>query len=492
MYKSNSIDLYKTFMNNILNNKNSKKNLTLKDNPIITDSQKIKRMYSFFQPAIFIAIYLLYFASYLGRKSLCIGFNGETGARAVLNLPNNTYAILGMIYYGAYMCGKFLGGIIADRSNIRFTLPLSILISSLFSGGIAVAGYLSSASILTSKTSIAMFMYITWGISAFIQSLTFPMCAKALVYWYSNKNRAYIWSCFSTSMEIGSACSLLLAGFLLQFHSWESVFIIPAILGCSASILGFILVRDKPSTLDLPDVEAYLGNKVTTEKQSEEEDTRTYWEIFVSDIIKNKVLWVLSLTYICVYILRVGTVDWIPKICMESSGASPIMASLPVVILSICGIFGTLSISFVSEKIFKGRRTPAIICYFVITIISLVVFRLIFPFGNKSIITVPNPFYNIIMFILMTFAGIGIYGPQMMVGGIAAIETGSKKVSATISGITGSVGYLGSIISSFFGVFADKWGYEFLTNIWIASGVIGIFLILSIWDMKTAKDYSRK
>ena len=479
-------------MKNTLNNENLKEGLTLKENLIITDSQKIKRMYSILQPAIFIAIYLLYFASYLGRKSLCIGFNGEAGARAVLNLPSNTYAILGMIYYAAYMCGKFLGGIIADRSNIRLTLPLSILVSSLFSAGIAVAGYLNSASILTTQTSVVMFMYITWGISAFIQSLTFPMCAKALVYWYSNKNRAYIWACFSTSMEIGSACSLLLAGFLLQFHSWESVFIIPAILGCSASIIGFLLVRDKPSTLGLPDVETYLGNKVKVEENNEEEDKRTYWEIFISDIIKNKVLWILSLTYICVYILRVGTVDWIPKICMESSGSSPIMASLPVVILSICGIFGTLSISFVSEKIFKGRRTPAIVCYFLITIICLIIFRVIFPFGNKPIISISEPFYTITMFILMAFAGIGIYGPQMMVGGIAAIETGSKKVSATISGITGSVGYLGSIISSFFGVFSDKWGYEFLTNIWILSGVLGIFLIISIWNMKTAQDYSRE
>ena len=484
-------------MKNALNNQNFQESLTLKDKSIITDSQKIKRMYTILQPAIFIAIYLLYFASYLGRKSLCIGFNGDSGARAILNLPNNTYAILGMIYYAAYMCGKFLGGIIADRSNIRFTLPISIFISSAFSAGIAVAGYLSSVHILNSTSSITMFMYITWGISAFIQSLTFPMCAKALVYWYSNKNRAYIWACFSTSTEIGSACSLLLAGFLLQFHSWESVFIIPAILGCSASIVGFLLVRDKPSTLGLPDVETYLGNKPKNEEQSEtapqeeKEDTRTYKEIFISDIIKNKVLWVLSLTYICVYILRVGTVDWIPKICMESSGSSPVMASLPVVILSICGIFGTLSISFVSEKIFKGRRTPAIVCYFLLTIICLLIFRLIFPFGNKPIISIPEPYYTITMFTLMAFSGIGIYGPQMMVGGIAAIETGSKKVSATISGITGSVGYLGSIISSFFGVFSDKWGYEFLTNIWIISGVVGIFLIISIWDMKTDKDYSR-
>ncbi len=460
------------------------------------DKNKIKKLYTIMQTVIFIVMYLMYFVSYLGRKSLAIGFNGSTGARVALGLPSNTYAILGMIYYAAYMCGKFLGGILADKSSIRIALPLSIFTSSVFSAGIAIAGYLNKASLLTSTESISMFIYITWGIAAFIQSLTFPMCAKALVYWYSNKNRAYIWAYFSTSGEIGSACSLILSGFLLQYYSWEAVFIVPALLGGLTSILGLFILRDKPSSIGLPDVETYAGNKVSenvdTEVNAKESyDPRSYWQIFMSDVIKNRVLWILSLTYICVYILRAGTVDWIPKMFMESGQFSPLLASLPAVILSISGIFGSLSISFVSEKIFKGKRSPAIICYFLITILCLIIFRLIFPFGGKAVISVPDPFYTLLIFILMALSGIGIYGPQMMVGGIAAIETGSKKVSSTISGITGSIGYLGSIISSFFGVFSDKWGYIFLNNIWIISGIIGIFLMLSIWSIKPCKDYSR-
>lgn len=459
----------------------------------LDDLKRIKRLYSFWQPVIFAVMYLMYFISYLGRKSLCVGFNGDNGAGSVLSLPSNTYAILGIIYYAAYMAGKFLGGIIADRSNIRVTLPLSILVSSLFSSGIAVAGYLNQNSILSSEQSTALFMYVTWGTSAFIQSLTFPMCAKALVYWYSNKNRAYVWACFSTSAEVGSACSLLLAGFLLQFHSWESVFIVPTILGISSSILGFIFFRDNPSKVGLPDVESLSSNKKNKENKSKSEtiDSRSYWEMFISDILKNKVLWILSLTYVCVYILRAGTIDWIPKMFMESGGFSPLMASMPVVILSVAGIFGTLSISFVSEKIFKGRRVPAITCYFILTTVCLLIFRIIFPFSGKSIITVPEPFYSVAMFSIMAISGVGIYGPQMMVGGIAAIETGSKKISSTISGITGSVGYLGSIISSFFGGFSSKFGYEFLANTWIIAGLIGIFLAISIWNMKTSADFSR-
>lgn len=487
-----------------LYNKNKKTNIFAKllkeptPKKIINDPVKIKKMYGILQPTIFIVMYLMYFISYLGRKSLCVGFNGPQGARALLGLPCRTYGILGMIYYAAYMSGKFLGGIIADRSNVRVTLPLAIGTSSIFSAGIAVAGYLSSASILSTTNSITMFMYITWGIAAFIQSLTFPMCAKELVYWYSNKNRAYIWAWWSTSHEIGSACSLLVSGLLLQYTDWKAVFVVPALLGVSISIVAVFLLRDKPSTLGLPDVETFVGNNLNEKTDeitpvSEDEnnvDDRSYWEVFKTDVLKNKVLWILSLTYISVYILRAGTVDWIPKMFMESANISPVMAALPVVILSICGTLGTLSIPFVSEKIFKGRRAPALVCYFLLVTICLVIFRLIFAFDGTAIINVPEPFKTILMFVLMGLSGIGIYGPQMMVGGIAAIETGSKRVSATISGITGSIGYVGSIISSFFGVFAHHWGYQFLNNAWIVSGIIGTLLMISIWDVKADKDYS--
>ena len=466
-----------------------------KSKQTIKDPLKIKRMYGILQPTIFIVMYLMYFISYLGRKSLCVGFNGPKGAATLLNLPCYTYGILGMVYYAAYMSGKFLGGIIADRSNIRYTLPLSIGVSSIFSAGIAIAGCLNHANILTSTGSVTMFMYITWGLAAFIQSLTFPMCAKALVYWYSNKNRAYIWAWWSTSHEIGSACSLLLSGFLLQYGDWKSVFIVPALLGVSISIVAVFLLRDKPCTIGLPDVETYAGNAENNDNECiigncESEDNRTYCEIFKTDVLKNKVLWILSFTYISVYILRAGTVDWIPKIFMESANIPPVMAALPVVFLSVCGTLGTLSIPFVSEKIFKGRRAPALVCYFMLVTVCLIIFRLVFSFNGKAIIEVPEPFKTVLMFVLMGLSGVGIYGPQMMVGGIAAIETGSKRVSATISGITGSIGYFGSIISSFFGVFAEHWGYQFLNDIWIISGIIGTLLMVSIWNVKADKDYS--
>ena len=60
-----------------------------KDKTLIKDTEKIKKLYSVLQPTIFIVMYIMYFTSYLGRKSLCVGFNGSAVASAMLDLPDN-------------------------------------------------------------------------------------------------------------------------------------------------------------------------------------------------------------------------------------------------------------------------------------------------------------------------------------------------------------------------------------------------------------------
>lgn len=463
--------------------------------PIIQDKEKIKRMYVFFQPAIFTIMYVMYFVSYLGRKCIGIGFAGDSGAASILGLSDNVYSNLTTIYYFTYAVGKFLGGFLADRVNIRVNLPLTITVSSICIAAMSLWGHLYMVGGIGSLDTMVILMYISWGLSGFIQALTFPMCAKALVYWYSNKNRASIWSWWSTSHEFGSACSGLLAGFMLQYFGWEAVFIVPAMIGISVSILGYIIVRDKPVTIGLPEIETYLNSgasgEIQVNNQEEPEDKRTFWQVFVQEVLCNKIVWILSLTYVCVYILRFGTLDWFPKVLMESGKKlSPIMAGIQVSVLSIFGTIGTLTIPYVSEKIFKGRRSPAICSYFVLSTVCLIALRLIFPYGGNAVISMDETTRTIVLYVLLALIGVSVYGPQVMVGGIAAIESASKRVSSTITGITGSFGYVGAILISFIGRYAKVYGYQFLNNIWILSAILGIILMISIWDTKASKDFS--
>lgn len=463
--------------------------------PPIKDPEKIKKKYNWLQPAVFTSLYLLYFSSYLGRKQLAIGFNGapgndSIGIEGIFNLGTEVYSTLGMIYYFCYAIGKFLGGILADKANIRICLPLSVAVSSIFPIGIILACNLFSNGSVSQGVMITI-MYISWGLSGFVQAASFPMCGKTLTFWYSNNNRAKIWSYWSTSHELGSAASLGLATYLVTFLNWEAVFYIPALISVSISIISFFLLRDKPTGLGLPNVEAYASTaaaEVEDEIEREEEtDTRSQWQVFIQEILRSKIIWILSLAFISVYIMRVGPTDWLPKMLENDS-----LGAIKTMLVPACGCLGTLSIPWVSEKLFGGRRAPAIFIYFLVATLCFLGLRLICPvtLGVPPIIPLPENISDAIQLVLYALLGISTYGPLVMIGGVAAIESASKRVAAAATGFTGAMGYLGAILMSYLGRYRAQLGNEFIYNIWILSGVIAMVLILMLWNQRPNKEYS--
>ncbi len=461
--------------------------------PTIKDQEKVSKKYKWLQPAIFIALYLLYFSSYLGRKQLAIGFNGapgndSMGIEAIFNLGTEIYSTLGMIYYFCYAIGKFLGGVLADKANVRVCLPLSVAVSSMFPLGIVLACNLFSNGSVSQSCMIAI-MYISWGLSGFIQAASFPMCGKTLTFWYSNNNRAKIWSFWSTSHELGSAASLGLATYLVTYLNWQAVFYIPALISVSVAVVAFFLLRDKPVTLGLPNVEEYAGTAAAKiEKEvEEEEDTRTQWQVFKQEILRSKTIWILSLAFISVYIMRVGPTDWLPKMLENDS-----LGAVKSIIVPACGCLGTLSIPWVSEKIFGGRRAPAIFVYFLVATLCFIGLRLICVVepGVAPIIPLEEHVSDTIQIILYGLLGIATYGPLVMIGGVAAIESASKRVAAAATGFTGAMGYVGAILMSYLGRYRAQLGNEFIYHVWIISGIVAMILILLLWNQKANKEYS--
>lgn len=461
--------------------------------PTIKDPEKVRKQYLFLQPTIFIAIYLLYFSSYLGRKQLVIGFCGSSqsakaGIEDIFNIDISVFATLGMIYYAAYGIGKFLGGVLADRANARVALPVSLMLSSIFPAGIVWACNLFAAESI-SKSTMVILMYISWGAAAFIQAASFPMCGKILTFWYSNKNRATVWSWWSTSHELGSAASLWLATFFISRFDYKAVFLMPALIGVSVSIVALILLRDKPVSLGLPDVETYAGTKKVEPKEdfNEPTDNRSYGQIFKEEVLKNKNIWILSLSFICLYMMRSGPTDWLPKVLENDP-----FGTYKAIMVPACGCLGTLSIPWVSKLLFKERRAPALFVYFLVATIcfSLIYLTSTPKGGGLPIIQLPDSLSNPVQFFLYGLLGIATYGPLVMIGGVASIESASKKVAAAATGFTGAMGYVGSVLMSYLGGLLVNKGLGPITAVWIIDGVIAMVLMLMAWNQTANKEYS--
>ena len=455
----------------------------------IKNESFIKKQFKIFQPLIFVALYLLYFSSYLGRKQLSLGFqgarsNGLNGIEDIYPQLGALYGTLLMVYYLSYAVGKIIGGIIADKTNLRIMLPLSVGIAALLPLGIigGVEFYSANGSIVLAK----LIMIVSWGLSGFIQAASFPLCGKALTYWFSNKNRATVWSFWSTSHELGASASFVLSWFLIKSYGWEWVFIGPAMISVLVAIFGLIVLREKPVTMGLPDVETYAGCAPKKEEEEKDTDTRTYGQVFFQDIFKNKTIWILALCFICVYIIRSGPVDWMVKAFENDPKVVGKTTIVPVF-----GALGTLSIPVVSNHLFKGRRAPALFLYFLVSTICFSVIRLVTPFDGHAIIALPESTVDIIQWIALPLLGIATYGPLVMIGGVASIESASKRVAAATTGFTGGIGYVGAIFISYFGKFAQKNGnFGMLFSVMLGASALATVLITLLWNQQASKDYN--
>lgn len=436
----------------------------------ITDQNEVKSTYSHWRNRIFYSCFIGYTVFYLCKKNIAVALPGLS---ADFGYTNTDLGLIGSSLYITYAIGKFVNGVLADGSDVRKFLPTALIISALANICFALSAILitpghTSFFGLPSSTILLWLLAFFWGANGWFQSAGFPAVAKSLTHWYSNSERGMKWSLWSCSHQAGTFLSVIVSGFIVAHFGWRMAFIIPAVLAIFVSIWLFNRLRDKPESLGLPCVETYREEPIV-DKCEVETDTRTYGQIFKEHILFNKTLWLLAIAYIFVYIIRFGCEDWMIKYLHEAKHNSLELSAMKLSALPLFGIVGTICAGFISDKVFKGQRAPVNLIYLVGVAVSLVLLR-----------------YNTISnldFLLIGLVGAFTYGPQMMIGGLCAVESSSKKVASAATGFTGTFGYVGAALSaSGTGFMVDKFGWDGALFFWGGATVLCIIVCLILFD----------
>ena len=446
--------------------------------PVIEDAGKVKSMYSHWRLRIFYACFIGYTVFYLCKKNIAVALPGLSEE---YGYTNTELGLLGSSLYLTYGIGKFVNGVLADGSDVRKFLPTALIMTAIanlcfgLSAVFITPGEVSFFGLPTNTILLWLFVFF-WGASGWFQSAGFPAVAKSLTYWYSNSERGTKWSLWSCSHQVGTFLSVIISGFLVAHFGWKMAFFAPGILAILVAIWLFDRLRDRPQSLGLPDIETYNEEPSAKKVDNAEVDTRTYAQIFKENILCNKTIWMLAIAYIFVYIIRFGAEDWMIKYLNEAKDNSLELAAMKLSSLPLVGIAGTICAGLISDKIFKGKRAPVNLIYLVGVVVCLVLLKL-------------NTISNI-DFVLIGLLGAFTYGPQMMIGGLCAVESSSKKVASAATGFTGTFGYVGAVLSATgTGFMVDKFGWNGAIAFWIVSALICITIctILLIDERKKVK-----
>jgi len=403
------------------------------------------------QTRTLIATMFGYAAFYFVRKNLSVAMPAMQEDLHITKADLGLFLTLHGLLYGV---SRFVNGMWADRANARYFMVAGLMLSV-------------GANVFFGFSSTVLLLGIAWMINGWVQGMGFPPCCRLMTHWFPPQQLATKMSIWNTSHSIGAWVAVIFCGYVVSF-GWRWCFFGPAILCSIAGVILFILLRDTPSSVGLPEI------KVDTGEETDREDRKSAsYKAFVrKQVFMNPYIWLISFANFFVYILRFAVLDWGPTLLKEMKGFSLQHASWMVAGFEVAGLCGMLLAGWATDRVFKGRG--ARMCVFCM-VGACVAMGLFWQANSPSFATNAA---------LLGLAGFFIYGPQALIGIIAA-NLATNRASATAAGFTGLFGYASTLVSGWgLGLLVHDRGWDTAFAALLGVGAIGALLFIFAWPAK--------
>ncbi len=423
----------------------------------LLDSDKTGPTYRKLRLQVFLGIFIGYAGYYLVRKN----FSLVMPDLVAMGYSKGELGIIASAVSIAYGLSKFLMGGVSDRSNARIFLSLGLLLS-----GITILLF-GTVPILTSSVLI---MFVVMFVNGWFQGMGWPPCGRVMVHWFSAKERGTMMSIWNIAHNVGGGLigPLAVLGVAL-FGDWQSKLYFPALIALAIAFIAWLLVRDTPQSCGLPNIEAFKHDYPKDYEKSHEKEFSAR-EIFFTYVFRNKFLWMIAIANVMVYLVRYGILDWAPTYLEEVKHFSMKESGWAYFAYEYAGIPGTLLCGWISDKVFSGRRAPAIVIYMLLVMAAIFVYW-------------QNPAGNILVANLALITiGFLIYGPVMLIG-VQALDLVPKKAAGTAAGLTGLFGYLGGALFAniAIGFIVDHLGWDAAFILLIIACALAILFTSFTW-----------
>jgi OPA family glycerol-3-phosphate transporter-like MFS transporter/OPA family sugar phosphate sensor protein UhpC-like MFS transporter len=272
-------------------------------------------------------------------------------------------------------------------------------------------------------------------------------------------------SIWNTSHSFGAVMALGLCSLLFALgFGWRWCFYVPAVLAGLIAVFCFFCVKESPREAGLPDLA--IGSAASGPVE-ETVTTRERMKL----VFGNRVIWLIALANFFVYIVRFGFLDWGPTFLKQYKDIPVSKGGLMIIAFEMAAVIGTIFAGWITDRVFKGRGVR--------TCVFCMLFAGCFAFGFCYL---PSGAAIWQATLLLMGAGFFIYGPQALIGIVAANQA-TKKAAAMANGFTGIMGYLSTTVSGLGVAFIKThygWGATLCS--FAVFALIGMLLFLFAWS----------
>ena len=234
------------------------------------------------------------------------------------------------------------------------------------------------------------------------------------------------------------------------------------VLILAAIIVIFIVLHVMASAFK-PDPEA-----IRVAKKDVATATRADFSTAMRLIVVNPAVWVVAAAYACTGAVRNPIDSWFPRYMEENhhTAQSSSLFQVLAFLIPVAGSAGSLLSGYVSDKLFKGARSPvAAALYF--TEICIVICASCFA---------GTPALAVFFLVALSFTANATHS---ILGTAAAMDIGGRKMTGFSSGLIDSFQYFGATIGLWaLGLLLDKYGWKAYFPYMIPFGIIGLCLMI--------------
>lgn len=396
---------------------------------------------------------------YLTRKNLSMAQPGMLEEGVISTYALGTIMTVHGVVYG---CSRFVNGFWADRLNGRIFMTVGLALSALMN-------------FLFGCTSLSLLFAAFWIVNGFTQGMGFPPCAKMLTHWIHPKELATKMSVWNTSHSFGAVLALgLCSGLFALGCGWRWCFYVPAVLAGLAAVFCFFCVHDSPTEAGVEELDFAAG---TAKSEVEKVGVGGGGERTVTNaerrrlVFGNKVIWLVAMANFFVYIVRFGFLDWGPTFLKQYKGIPVAKGGLMIIAFELAAVVGTVFAGWITDRVFKGRGQR--------TCVFCMLFAALFSFAFWYL---PSGAPIGLATLLLMGAGFCIYGPQALIGIVAANQA-TKEAAAMANGFTGIMGYASTLVSGIGIAFIkEHYGWGVTLGSISAFALVGMALFLLAWN----------
>jgi OPA family glycerol-3-phosphate transporter-like MFS transporter/OPA family sugar phosphate sensor protein UhpC-like MFS transporter len=415
------------------------------------------KKFKYWQLRTMLVTWAAYAVFYVMRFVISVAMPGLGADLGITKVELGTFLTLHGLIYGL---SRFINGLTVHKFMAGRFIACSLILCAI-------------TNLIFGLSSTVIVMGVMWLFHGWFQGMSWPAISRLLSYWIAPNELATKTSIWNTSHCVGTIAifvtSTYLASLSFGWSGWRNIFFIPAALATVTAIVVWLLIKDTPSSVGLPELSVGENYKKSKDKK---EESAEYKSFIKKQVFKNPYIWILAVSNLFVYVLRFMVLNWGPYMLKEWRGVSLSQAGLITAAFEAIGIVGIVLCGWVTDKYFEGKGHR--VCAISMALSSLFMFLFWY--------TIKSPLW--VSIATLVAAGFFINAAQSLVL-IVASNMATKRAASAANGFVGIWGYGSSIITgTVFGYLVTKFDWRFSVGCVILLSVIGAILLFFSWNAK--------